>query len=167
MRTHIFFVKSREILYCPHCMMPLKHRDWKLRICKRDGGEKDFIQVERMKCEHCNRLHTALPNTLTPFKHYETDVISGVLDDLITTDDLDDENYPCEVTMNRWHHWLMANHLYINGKLKSDGYSKFGFSEALLLSEISLLDELRLRCQDWLETIQHFIYNLGGFLVPA
>lgn len=135
----------------------LKHRDRKLRIRKRDGGEKEFIQVERMKCGHCQRLHTALPNILAPFKHYETEVIAGVLDEVVTADDLDDECYPCEKTMKRWHHWLMANYFYINGKLKSDGYNRLGFSETLLLSEISLLDELRLIRQDWLETILRFI----------
>lgn len=54
----------------------------------------------------------------------------------------------------------------IDGKLKSDGYSKLGFTEALLLSEASLLDELRMIRQDWLEIILRFIYNLGGFLIP-
>lgn len=146
-------------------MNSLHHRDWKPRICKKEGGEKHFIQVERLKCDHCQCLHTALPNTLTPFKHYETEVIAGVLDEVITADDLDDECYPCEKTMERWHHWFMANHPYINGKLKSDGYNKLGFSEALLLSEVSLLDELRMIRQDWLEIILRFIYNLGGFLV--
>lgn len=167
MRTHIFFVKSKETSYCPYCGTILHHRDWKRRIRIKDGGEKSFLQIERMKCNHCNCLHSALPDILTPNKHYETEVISGVLDDVITADDLDSENYPCKETMDRWHHWLMANRLYINGKLKADGYSRFGFSEALLLSEVSLLDELRWSRQDWLETILRFIYNLGGFLVPA
>lgn len=120
-----------------------------------------------MKCDRCDCLHTALPDILTPHKHYETDVISGVLDDVITADDLDSENYPCKKTMERWHHWFMANRLYINGKLKGDGYRRLGFSEELLLSEVSLLDELRLIRQDWLESILRFIYNLGGFLVPS
>ncbi|MEG0380021.1 MAG: hypothetical protein RR614_16200, partial [Eubacterium sp.] len=62
---------------------------------------------------------------------------------------------------------FVINLLYINGRLKSDGYRRFGFSESLLLSEVSLLDELRLTRQDWLETILRFIYNLGGFLTPA
>lgn len=167
MRTHIFFVKSREPLYCPHCMRVLHHRDWKPRIRKKDGGEKEFLQVERLKCDHCSRLHTVLPNILAPFKHYETEVIAGVLDQVVQPDDLDDESYPSEVTMKRWHYWLMINLLYINGRLKSDGYRRFGFSESLLLSEVSLLDELRLTRQDWLETILRFIYNLGGFLTPA
>ena len=167
MRTHIFFVKSREKLFCPHCMQLLRHRDWRNRICKKEGGEKKFIQVERMKCSRCRRLHTALPDILTPGKHYQTEVIAGVLDEVVTPDDLEAESYPCEKTMQRWHHWFMANRLYINGKLKADGYGRLGFSEALLLSEVSLLDELRLIRQDWLETILRFIYNLGGFLDPS
>lgn len=127
MKKHIFFAKSREPLHCPHGMNPLHHRDWKLRIQKKDGGKKEFIQA----------------------------------------DDLEDESNPTETTMKRWQHWLMTNRLYINGKLKSDGCRRLGFSEALRLSEVSLLDELHLIRQEWLETILRFIYKLGGFLVPV
>jgi len=167
MRTNIFFAKSGENLYCPHCAARLKHRDWKRRVRKKEGGFKDFIQVERLKCPRCQRLHTALPDFLAPYKHYETEVISGVLDGVVTEDDLDDESYPRADTMRRWKRWLMVNRLLIDGRLKSDAYGKLGFSEALLLSDASLLDKLRAFCQDWLEIILRFIYNLGGSLVPV
>ncbi|GAU76601.1 hypothetical protein F3D3_3441 [Fusibacter sp. 3D3] len=52
----------------------------------------------------------------------------------------------------------------INGYLRSIGFQVLGFSEELLKSTTSLLDELRSSNPEWLETILRFIYNSGGFL---
>ena len=101
------------------------------------------------------------------FKQYSTEVISGVLDGIVQSDDSDSEDRPCEDTMKRWHHWFMANELRIDGTLKSVGCRDLGFDEALLRSGISLLERLRQTSERWLETIHSFIYNSGGFLVPA
>lgn len=76
--------------------MTLKHRDYRRRIMKVEGGIKQFIQIERLKCEQCHRLHNALPDILVPYKHYTTELISGVLDETVSSGDLDDEDYPCE-----------------------------------------------------------------------
>lgn len=136
---------------------------------KLEDGEKRFIYMERLKCtnEGCRRLHNALPDKLVPHKHYAAEIISGVLDDVITTDDLEDEDYPCEATMLRWKHWLMINHFRIDGYLKSIGYRFMGFSEGLLNTRLSLLEKLRLSNDGWLEAILRMIYNSGGFLVPS
>jgi len=69
--------------------------------------------------------------------------------------------------MYRWHHWLMVNHLRIDGYLKSAGYRLLGFGEELLSTSMSLLDKLRSSNEEWLETILRFIYNSGGFLVSS
>lgn len=134
---------------------------------KTEGGTKHYIQIERLKCEQCHRLHNALPDILVPYKHYTTEIISGVLDETISSDDLDNEDYPCEKTMKRWDHWLMANQEYINGYMKSLGYRMLGFSEDLLNSKVSLLSKLRESSEVWLETILRVIYNSGGCLVPT
>ena len=108
-----------------------------------------------------------LPDFMVQFKHYAAEVISGVLDGIITPEDADSEDRPSADTMKRWHHWLMANELYIDGTLKSVGCRDLGFGEELLKSGISLLRELRYSSERWLETILCFIYNSGGFLVPG
>lgn len=104
---------------------------------------------------------------MTPFKQYATEITSGVLNGIVQSDDEDSVDYPCEETMSRWHHWLMANQLRIDGYLKSIGYRLLGFSAELLNSDMSLIIELRSSTPEWLETILHFIYNSGGFLVSA
>jgi hypothetical protein len=40
-----------------------------------------------------------LPDILTPFKHYNEETISGVLDGIVTPEDEDSETYPSEDTM--------------------------------------------------------------------
>ena len=101
------------------------------------------------------------------YKHYASDVIAGVLDEIITPDDTEDEDYPCETTMLRWKHWLMANHLRIDGYLKSIGYRLLGWDEGLLTSDGSLVETLRISNGCWLEAVIRMIYNSGGFLEPA
>lgn len=169
MRIPIFFVESRDTCPCPECQSPLVHRDFKLRIMKLEGGERRFLQIERRKCTNngCGRIHNALPDCLTPYKHYASEVISGVLDDVISPDDTENEDYPCETTMLRWKHWLMANYLRIDGYLKSVGHRLLGLGEEFLRSNVSLLGTLRSMNGCWLEAILRMIYNSGGFLEPA
>ena len=87
---------------CKVCGGELKHRDYVKRIVKTKGGEKEFIDVERMICKNCGRICRILPKNLSPFKHYENDVIEGVREGLITPDTLGYENFPSEMTMERW-----------------------------------------------------------------
>lgn len=166
MRIQIFFVESSDTCPCPCCQSPLEHRDYRLRIMKLEGGEEKFLRVERRKCTNggCQRIHTVLPDCLVPYKHYASEVIAGVLDEVITPDDADTEDYPCEATMHRWKHWLMVNYLRMEGYLKSIGHRMLGLEKGLLVSTVSLLEKLRLSNDRWLEAILRMIYNSGGFL---
>ena len=122
-----------------------------------------------MRCTNngCGRLHNALPDCLAPYKHYASEVIAGVLDEIITPDDTEDEDYPCEATMLRWKHWLMVNRLRIDGHLRSIGYRLLGLGDEFLMSNVSLLETLRASNSCWLEAILRIIYNSGGSLEPA
>lgn len=136
---------------------------------KLEGGERKFLQIERMQCTNnsCGRIHHALPDCLAPYKHYAAEIIAGVLDGVITPDDAEDEDYPCEATMLRWKHWLVANFLRIDGYLKSIGHRLLGLGEGFLRSNVSLLETLRSSNGCWLEAVLRMIYNSGGFLQPA
>ena len=37
-----------------------------------------------------------------PYKHYGTEIIEDVVDEVVGPDDLETENYPCEATMKHW-----------------------------------------------------------------
>ena len=47
-------------------------------------------------------LHRELTELLFPYKQYESEVITGVLEGLITCETIGFEDYPCEMTMLRW-----------------------------------------------------------------
>lgn len=163
----IFFIESSAASYCPFCGEPLSYRDTCKRILLLEGHIRHTYIIRRLKCHNCGRLHRELPDILAPYKHYACEVISGVLDGVVTPADEDSADYPCETTMGRWHHWLMANRLRLDGYLKSIGSRLPGFSEELLKTGRSLLDTLRSSEQRWLNVILRFIYNSGGFLAAV
>ncbi len=114
----------------------------------------------------CNALHNELPDFLAPYKHYGSEVISGVLDGKVTSDDLDSEDFPSGWTMKRWLNWFRLNQRNIEGQLKNVGYQVLQYCEDILYSTDSLLESLRYEHENWLEIILRIIYNSGGFL-PA
>ena len=133
-----------------------------------EGGDEAEVPDPPAEMQQLREGSTVNSRTAwSPYKHYASEVISGVLDGIVSPDDEDSADYPCETTMRRWHCWLEANRLRIDGYLKSTGYRLLGFSTELLESRVSLLDKLRSSRPEWLETLLRFLYNSGGFLVPV
>lgn len=161
-----FFVESSVTTHmCPICQATLSYRDSRPRIRKKEGGVKEQLIIRRFHCKNCHSYHSELPDCLVPYKHYETEVISGVLDGIVQPDDLDSEDYPSFTTMLRWLQWFRENHERINGYLRTIREFLLGYNEEKLAS-VSLLDSFRNQYQNWLEIILRQIYNSGGFLVP-
>lgn len=92
----------KEVSTCPKCGGALKYYDNVRRIIRTKGGVKCWTRVKRYKCEFCNGIHRLLPDYIFPYKHYEADIILGVVNGLITSDTLEFEDYPCEMTIKRW-----------------------------------------------------------------
>ena len=111
-------------------------------------------------------MHRELPDILAPFKHYHLDIIMGMLDGSLTTDDLEYETYPCEKTVERWRAWLKQNQTDIDGFIKSAGYRLLGYGEELLYSAVSLLEKMMSSVDGWLGIILRIIYNTSGRLRP-
>lgn len=87
---------------CPKCDGCLKHYDKVRRIVRTKGRITNYIEVRRLKCVKCGAVHRELPEDILPYKQYEFEVILGVIEGLITSDTIGFEDYPCEMTMNRW-----------------------------------------------------------------
>lgn len=130
------------------------------------GGDRDYIQIRRLKCSHCGRLHNEIPDCLVPHKHYAAKVIEDVIDEAACSDDLPTEDYPCERTMQRWKGWIERNQAQIDGYLKSAAFRILGYSDQLLSASASLLEKLRELGDGWLCIIQRIVYNSGGALAP-
>lgn len=87
---------------CEKCNGQLRHHDVVWRIVRRKGGVKEKVLVEKLKCENCGHTVRILPHDIYPHKHYEADIIDGVVEGLIDSDTLGFEDYPSEMTMKRW-----------------------------------------------------------------
>ena len=92
----------KDVSACPKCGGTLKYYDNVRRIIRTKGGNTSWIRVKRYKCENCNKTHRLLPDFIFPYKHYEADIILGVVNGLITSNTLEFEDYPCEMTIKRW-----------------------------------------------------------------
>ncbi len=149
---------------CPVCGEHLSYRDSRKRIRRKDGGDTQHLIVRRMYCPHCNKLHVELPDCLVPRKHYDTEVISGVIEGTVTQDDLDSEDHPCARTMRRWIKWYLENQTNIEGLLRH-AFRKAG--KVIAVSpEGSLFSFIREQTHLWLETIIRIIYN-SGEVIPT
>lgn len=78
-------IKENE-MNCPNCGKNLKRHDCVKRHYRTKGGVRKYILVERMKCIDCRKIHRVIPDFLCAYKHYEKEIISGVLEGLITSD---------------------------------------------------------------------------------
>ena len=165
-RIELFSFTSRETPVCPHCGTELVYRDTCSRHYRLGGGRKVWFSIRRLKCPHCRSLHRELPDILAPFKHYHIDIIMGMLDGSISTDNLSYEDYPCEKTVERWKAWLKQNKTDIDGYMKSVGYRLLEYGEGLLYSTVSLLDAMMSSMDHWLAVLLRTIYTSGGWLQP-
>ena len=72
------------------------------RIVKRKYGIKVRVKLIRLKCMECHSVHRCIPNYIFPYKHYEREIINGVLEGYISSSTFGFEDYPCEKTTERW-----------------------------------------------------------------
>lgn len=134
---------------------------------KKAGGEKEWYRIRRLKCtdDKCGRLHNELPDCLCPYKHYDAGLIEDVLDGVVSEQDRETEDYPCEGTMKHWRWWMQRNQANMEGQIKSAAHRFLELSDAFLRDRDSLLEELRERVSPgWLKAVMRFLYNAGGRL---
>lgn len=95
-------MRTFEETGCRSCGGEMRKYDEVNRIVRSTGGEVTWVKITRVRCVDCHILRRELPDYLTPFKHYDCEIINGVLEGHITTETYGYENYPCEKTMERW-----------------------------------------------------------------
>ena len=94
---------------CPTCSNILKYKDTKTRKLFDYGHEFELIKVRRFKCDVCNKMHSELPDSVVPGRHYKKEVIKDVLEHWIEEDDPIAENGPANITMQRWRKEINAD----------------------------------------------------------
>ncbi len=65
------------------------------------GGGKECYLIRRLRCssDKCRRLHNELPDCMCPYKHYDAGLIEDVVDGVVSEEDTETEDYPCEGTI--------------------------------------------------------------------
>ena len=124
--------------------------------------------IEVWKCDDCTvqKMHRALPDFLAPYKHYNVDIITDVIDDVIGSDDLGYENYPSEKTMSRWKEWFKQNEDTIEAYLLICGARLLAYGLVILFGLIATISAMRTDVERWLSVILRIIYNTGAVLEP-
>ncbi len=89
-------------LICPYCSGLLKYYDTVRRIIRIKERKTYWVKIRRLKCNNCGTVHRELPAFIFPYKQYHAKIIFNVLSERITYETLGYEDYPCEMTMNRW-----------------------------------------------------------------
>ena len=162
-KNKIFFIESNEEPPdCPCCGSKLFLRDHRRRHGKTYQGEAVTFLIPRFKCNRCKRLHNALPDCLVPHKHYVSEVIENVIDEVSTPEDETTEDYPCERTMERWKKWFSKNKTHIDGFLKSALSRLSGGDTSPLYTRESLLQICRDKGAGWIGIVEKVIYNSGS-----
>ena len=87
---------------CQDCGGKLKYYDKVRRIVRTKGRVSKWVNVPRYQCSECGCIHRYLPDYIYPYKQYESEIIAGVIEGLITCETFGYEDYPCEMTMIRW-----------------------------------------------------------------
>lgn len=87
---------------CPVCKSTLRFFDRTKRMVRTKGRRTFWVNINRVKCTKCNKVHRVLPPFILPYKEYEAELIRGVIEGLITSETLGYEDYPCEATMKSW-----------------------------------------------------------------
>ena len=94
-------IRSNET-ECPNCGGELKYYDKVKRILRTKGGDKTFVFLKRFRCKKCKGIYRELPDFMFEHKHYESEIICGVIEGLIDSETYGYEDYPCEMTIRRW-----------------------------------------------------------------
>lgn len=141
-------------MVCPICSGSLKVRDTKRRrlICTVSEIKVRYYQLRRLRCQHCGKLHTELPDCMRPYKHYEADAIQAEIDGSQENPIAD------EITLRRWRAEFQNQKDHMEGTLRAR-WSRFVGAHYPLFNQDSLLELLRKREPHWLRLVIKVLIN--------
>ncbi len=102
------------MVFSPCCEEGLSVMGSRLRKVIQRSGEKMVLNIRRLRCTRCRKIHHELPDLLVPYKRYDAESIESVLTDPVASDIAADES-----TLHRWNHWFHALAPYWMGCLAS------------------------------------------------
>ena len=92
----VYVVRNKDAPVCPKCGALMSGYDHRKRTVIGSDGERRIFLLRRLRCSECRRIHSEIPDSLFPYKHYETDVIEAVKNGDVSSCPADDS------TIRRW-----------------------------------------------------------------
>ena len=138
------------------CNGKLDYRDSKLRKVINLFGETRSFLLRRLRCTECKKLHTELPDTIQPYKHYDSDTIQSILDDCA-------EALACaadDSTVRRWKNEFTEAEPDINQRLASV-YAHLSNGEVPIAATVHILDRIKAKAKRWLAFVMKLLINSG------
>jgi len=161
-KTGRFHVKSNETAFCPTCGKKLEVIGSRERGIIKYDGKKLPLQIRRLKCEKCNKIHHELPDLIVPYKRYASSTIEKILLDKNSIKD----DCLCEIsTITRVKSWFNTQREYFQGTLQSlqllynqddEIYRK--------ISELIPLENYDRLSTGWLKTLVRMVVNSNNWV---
>lgn len=89
-------------LVCILCGGRTRRYDKVKRFVRTFYGDRYCILVDRYICSCCGSVRRILPDCLMAYKHYEKSIIQGFVSGRYSSDNIEFEDYPCEMTVKKW-----------------------------------------------------------------
>ena len=154
--TGIYTIIPEKDNPCPLCGGALKYRNRRIRSVRSIVGEKSRYLLRRLWCASCRKLHTEFPDTIQPYKHYDTDTIQHAIDDseealVIDADD---------TTIRRWRKEYADSQAEIEQELASV-YARETGATVPIHAASRLLPYIRTSIRRWLAYVTRLLINSG------
>lgn len=79
-----FYVRSNETVSCPVCNGKLLVVGSRTRKLIREDDDNVTLNIRRLQCHSCGKIHHELPDCIVPYKRYSAEIIV----EAVTTDTL-------------------------------------------------------------------------------
>jgi hypothetical protein len=96
-----FLIRGMEKIPCPCCGKGMRVIGTRDRKSRDRSGKMKTLNIRRLRCDDCGRIHHELPDFIVPYKRYESECIELVLTNPSNNDVPADES-----TLSRWANWF-------------------------------------------------------------
>ena len=147
---------SSSIHHCPQCSGGLVYRDHKLRRTKNLAGGETLYLLRRFRCTTCGKYHTEIPDSIQPYKHYDSETIQSVLDE----EECTDACIADASTIRRWKEEFQFAAHNIEQQIAAV-YAKESGNHVPLRTPGEILKHIRTLHNRWLAFVMTLLINTG------
>jgi len=109
-----YYIWADEPLLCSFCgCEKVIKKGWRKRGSIDHLENSKILMVRRIKCKDCGKMHHVLPDTIVPYKHYNTEAIERIIRGKA------EETFCSESEINRIKSWWVRMKLYVLEKAEA------------------------------------------------